>query len=60
MMAAQEKPNVRPEVSAPLVVASAIAVPPRPETLARFEALGGCAGPGPSTDAIMAATRGDD
>jgi uncharacterized protein YuzE len=33
--------------------------PPRPETLARFEALRGVAGPGPTTDEIMAMSRGD-
>lgn len=34
--------------------------PPRPESLARFEALRGFAGPGPTTDEVMAMSRGDE
>jgi uncharacterized protein YuzE len=34
--------------------------PARPETLARFDALRGFAGPGPTTDEIMAMSRGDE
>ncbi len=60
-LAAIEILDAGERVAASPAKAPPVAGPPaRPETLARFEALRGIAGPGPTTDEIMAMSRGDE